>query len=84
MVEQGVPEGTCSQVLRSTSVCSVLRASNFPCLKFIEIVVFTNLPIYNAKTKTQISICRLARGANRGDWIYSNLLCIYVSYKHIK
>ena len=38
-MDQGVPEGTYSQVLRSTRlICSVLRASNLPCLKFIEIV----------------------------------------------
>ena len=39
-MDQGVPEGTCSQVLRSTLVdLERLRASKFPCLKFIEIVI---------------------------------------------
>ena len=37
------PRGTCSQVLRSTSVRSVWRASKFPCLKLIEIVIFVGL-----------------------------------------
>ena len=39
-VDQIVPEGTCSQVLRSTSVDSYrLRASKFSVLKLIEIVI---------------------------------------------
>ena len=39
-MDQGVPEGTCSQVLRSTSVDSWrLRASKLPVLKWIEIVI---------------------------------------------
>ena len=40
LVDQRVPEGTCSQVLRSTSVDSYrLRASMFSALKLIEIVI---------------------------------------------
>ena len=40
LVDQWVPEGTCSQVLRSTSVDSWrLRASKFSVLKLIEIVI---------------------------------------------
>ena len=40
LVDKGVPEGTCSQVLRSTLVdFSVLRASKFAVLKLIEIVI---------------------------------------------
>ena len=40
LVDQWVPEGTCSQVLRSTSVDSwSLRASKFSVLKLIEIVI---------------------------------------------
>ena len=42
LVDQRVPEGTCSQILRSTSVDFVAfsRASKFSVLKFIEIVIF--------------------------------------------
>ena len=44
LVDQRVPEGTCSQVLRPTSVIrSVSRASTFSVLKFIEIVIFVGL-----------------------------------------
>ena len=40
LVDQGIPEGTCSQVLRSTSVdLWRLRASKFSVLKLIEIVI---------------------------------------------
>ena len=39
-MNQGAPEGTCSQVLRSTSVDSErLRASTFSVLKLTEIVI---------------------------------------------
>ena len=41
LVDEGVPESTCSQVVRPTSVDrSILRASNFPCSKFTKIVIF--------------------------------------------
>ena len=41
LVDQSVPEGTCSQVLQSTSVDFVAfgEHQNFPCLKLIEIVI---------------------------------------------
>ena len=40
LVDQRVIEGTCSQVLRSTSVDSyVLKASKFSVLKLIEIAI---------------------------------------------
>ena len=40
LVDQWVPEGTCSQVLRSTSVYSSrLRASKFPVIKLTEIAI---------------------------------------------
>ena len=40
LVDKGVPEGTCSQFYgRLRLICSVLRASKFVVLKFIEIVI---------------------------------------------
>ena len=42
LVDQGVPEGTCSQVLRSTSVdsCRFESIKFSVCLEFIQIVIF--------------------------------------------
>ena len=39
LVDQRVLEGTCSQVLRSTSVDAFWEHQNFLCLKLIEIVI---------------------------------------------
>ena len=39
-MDKRVPEDTCSQILRSTSIdCSVWEHQNFPCVKLIEIVI---------------------------------------------